>query len=44
MVQRGTREIWQVIQALVAQLVERALGKGKVMSSNLIEGSTFRRN
>ena len=29
-------------QALIAQLVERALGKGKVMGSNPIEGS-FRR-
>ena len=30
-------------QALIAQLVERALGKGKVMGSNPIEGS-LRRN
>ena len=26
-------------QALIAQMVERALGKGKVMGSNPIEGS-----
>jgi hypothetical protein len=29
-------------QALIAQLVERALGKGKVMGSNPIEGSLSR--
>ncbi len=29
-------------QALIAQLVERALGKGKVMGSNPIEGSYSR--
>jgi hypothetical protein len=29
-------------QALIAQLVERALGKGEVMGSNPIEGSLSR--
>ena len=37
-----TRRVARERQALIAQLVERALGKGKVMGSNPIEGSLSR--
>ena len=37
-----TKRVARERQALIAQMVERALGKGKVMGSNPIEGSFSR--